>query len=140
MSIRDQFRPCSRDSSAEEQPENQIKQCSDGEPNLQTDIMHRHHAQASVLCQKNKAIGTPSRLRLSKTTKTTKGTTRVPEILHFRAGNRSKSNEEGGKQHCFFWYPCGSFSSFCFMNQNSLLEVQRTSVFVYPKINYSFNS
>ena len=29
------------------------------------------------------------------TTKTTKGTTRVPEISHLRAGSHSKSNEEG---------------------------------------------
>ena len=57
---------------AEEQRENQIKQCSDREQNLQIE-----------------AIGTPS--RLSRTTKTTKGTTRVPEISHLQARNHSDS-------------------------------------------------
>ena len=32
---------------AKEQRENQIKQCSDGEQNLQTDIMQRHHAKST---------------------------------------------------------------------------------------------
>ena len=34
---------------AEEQRENQIKQCSDREQNLQTDIMHRHHAKVVLV-------------------------------------------------------------------------------------------
>ena len=39
---------------AEEQRENQIKQCSNGEQNLQTDIMHRHHAKRVFLVKKTK--------------------------------------------------------------------------------------
>ena len=54
VSIRDRFRPCSRDSSGGKQRENQIKQCSDGEQNLQTDIMHRHHAKRVFLVERTK--------------------------------------------------------------------------------------
>ena len=39
---------------AEKQQENQIKQCSDGEQSLQTDIMHRHHAKRVFLVKRTK--------------------------------------------------------------------------------------
>ena len=66
-----------------------------------TELANRHHAkasrQASVPCQKNKAIRTPS--RLSRTTKTTKETTRVREISHLWVGNHSKSMEKEKKNN-----------------------------------------
>ena len=39
---------------AEEQRENQIKQCSDGEQSLPTDIVHRHHAKRVFLVKRTK--------------------------------------------------------------------------------------
>ena len=62
VSIRDRFRPCSRDSSGKRttRKPNQAMQ------RRRTELANRHHAmasrQASVPCQKNKAMGTPSRL------------------------------------------------------------------------------
>ena len=39
---------------AEEKRENQIKQCSNGEQNLEIDIMHRNHAKRVFLVKRTK--------------------------------------------------------------------------------------